>query len=352
MADVFVSYSREDRAKADQIAQALQRNGVQVFWDSEIPPGQTWADYIEEKLTQCKVVLVLWSAHSTKSQWVREEARIGRDKGKLIPLMIDKTPAPFGFGEVQAADLSAWNGHDSDPNWARVVEAVRTAANKPASAAPRPAMGQPTQAGFNPARSAPAPQPEKRGGVHPIVWVLAGGGGLLVFGLLALFVIGMIAQTATTQQASNTPVIEQPVEQPTQQPVMQQPTQTEAQYHAQVQTQMGAIQQAMGSQGFQQIGTITMGQLRVGQTQDIPMELYVGYEYRVAATCDNDCSDLDLTLYDGYGNVISQDNAADDHPIVPVVVTGSGSFTVRASMYACSVEPCYYGAALFGRAAQ
>ena len=56
---------------------------------------------------------------------MREEARIGRDKGKLIPLMVDKTPAPFGFGEVQAADLSAWNGYDGDPAWqAEGVEGV------------------------------------------------------------------------------------------------------------------------------------------------------------------------------------------------------------------------------------
>ena len=113
MADVFISYAREDRSRAEQVARALQAAGIQAFWDTEIPPGQTWADYIEGKLAQCKALIVLWSEHSTKSQWVREEASMGRDKGKLIPAMLDASPAPFGFGEVQAANLSAWNG---DPN--------------------------------------------------------------------------------------------------------------------------------------------------------------------------------------------------------------------------------------------
>ncbi|MBP6690322.1 MAG: toll/interleukin-1 receptor domain-containing protein, partial [Hyphomonadaceae bacterium] len=81
MADVFLSYGREDTARAEQVAKGLEAAGLDVFWDNEIPPGTTWADYIESKLTQCKALIVLWSEHSTKSQWVREEARMGRDKG-------------------------------------------------------------------------------------------------------------------------------------------------------------------------------------------------------------------------------------------------------------------------------
>src|ERR1700755_1500395 len=110
MAEVFISYAREDRARAEQVANALAANGIQAFWDTEIPPGQTWADFIENKLTQCKALIVLWSEHSTKSQWVREEARMGKETRKLIPAMLDHTPAPFGFGELQGADLWAWHG--------------------------------------------------------------------------------------------------------------------------------------------------------------------------------------------------------------------------------------------------
>jgi hypothetical protein len=147
MADVFLSYAREDRAKAEQIAHGLEASGVKVFWDNEIPPGQTWADYIEQKLTQCKALIVLWSEHSTKSQWVREEARMGRDKGVLIPAMIDNSTPPFGFGEVLASTLSWWNGETDNPNWRRFVDAVssfakgetRPAAQSFASAPPRTA---------------------------------------------------------------------------------------------------------------------------------------------------------------------------------------------------------------------
>jgi uncharacterized membrane protein YhaH (DUF805 family) len=142
---VFISYAREDRPRAEQIARALGAMGLNVFWDTEIPPGKTWADYIEEKLAQSKAMVVLWSANSAGSQWVREEARMGRDSGKLIPVMLDATPAPFGFGEVQAADLSAWRGEANNPNWVRFANAVDAAVRGP-NAAPRPVPQAPPRA--------------------------------------------------------------------------------------------------------------------------------------------------------------------------------------------------------------
>ena len=152
MADIFISYAREDRAFAERIARALGAMGLDVFWDTDIPPGQTWADYIEGKLTQCRAVIVLWSQHSTKSQWVREEARMGREKAKLIPVMLDGTPAPFGFGEVQAADLSAWTGDTKHPDWVRFSQAAYRPA-RGADAAPPPPAAPPAQAAW----SAPPP---------------------------------------------------------------------------------------------------------------------------------------------------------------------------------------------------
>src|SRR5436190_16244290 len=136
MADVFISYAREDRSRAEQVARALSAAGVETFWDTEIPPGQTWADYIEGKLTRCKALIVLWSANSAKSQWVREEARMGRDAGKLIPAMLDDTPAPFGFGEVQAANLSTWNGDQNHSEWRRMRAAIDAALGRPPNTAP------------------------------------------------------------------------------------------------------------------------------------------------------------------------------------------------------------------------
>jgi uncharacterized membrane protein YhaH (DUF805 family) len=154
MADVFISYAREDQARAAQIAHGLEAMGLDIFWDTEIPPGQTWADYIEGKLSSCKAVIVLWSEHSTRSQWVREEARMGKEKAKLIPALLDNAPAPFGFGEVQAANLSTWNGATNAPEWTRFSQAVFTAVNG-AGATPPP-QAAPVAPAY-----APPPRPQQ-----------------------------------------------------------------------------------------------------------------------------------------------------------------------------------------------
>lgn len=141
MADVFISYAREDHPRAEQVARTLTAMGLDCFWDTEIPPGQTWSDYIEGKLDSARAVIVLWSQHSTRSQWVREEARMGRDKSKLIPAIIDGSPSPLGFGEVQAADLTHWRGEPNHPQWTRFANAVFSAARgtaPPQGAPPAP----------------------------------------------------------------------------------------------------------------------------------------------------------------------------------------------------------------------
>lgn len=173
MADLFISYAREDRPQADALARSLQSMGLDVFWDNEIPPGSTWADFLEGKLKACKVMVVLWSAKSVGSQWVREEARIGRDSGKLIPVMMDGTPPPFGFGELQTADLSGWHGQSDHPGFVKLIGAIRYFTDKPLSP-PQPHV-PPQQPAWNAQAQQPAwnaqPQQQAYAGAAP-----AGGG--------------------------------------------------------------------------------------------------------------------------------------------------------------------------------
>jgi uncharacterized membrane protein YhaH (DUF805 family) len=158
MADIFLSYAREDRDRAAAIAAALGQAGYQAFWDVEIPPGSSWADFLEEKLSSSKAAIVLWSKTSTASQWVREEARLARDRGKLIPVIIDGSAPPFGFGEIQAANLSHWQGDQADSNWRLLLSAVERAVGAEPRPTPQP---QPhTQQNFTPPPAPPRPTPQ------------------------------------------------------------------------------------------------------------------------------------------------------------------------------------------------
>jgi pantoate kinase len=64
MSDIFISYAKEDRGKAKDIAEALKRQGLSVWWDRSIPPGKTFDTVIEEALDAANCVIVLWSKTS------------------------------------------------------------------------------------------------------------------------------------------------------------------------------------------------------------------------------------------------------------------------------------------------
>jgi len=346
MADVFLSYAREDSARAEQIARGLAAAGIDVFWDNEIPPGQTWADYIEQKLTQCKALIVLWSAHSTTSQWVREEARMGRDKGCLIPVMIDASTPPFGFGEVQAANLASWNGEADHQGWRRFVDAVTHFTQAPARPAPQPAMSTPPR---DPAPR-PAPQPqtaapvgEPKKGVPVWVWVV----GAVVATVVVLGIIGSMLPDEQTEVAGP-PLPQDQGVQPAQ------PVQGAGQnvYEQQILERLAQVEQAFVSQGFQQMAPPAAGQLPAGQYHQYPMTLNAGVDYRLIGVCDNDCANFDLALYDENNNLVSQDVLTDATPIVSVAPQWTGPFQAQAVMQACTVQPCYYALVLYGRPTQ
>jgi hypothetical protein len=335
MADVFLSYAREDRARAEQVAKGLEGAGIEVFWDSEIPPGQTWADYIEAKLTQCKALIVLWSEHSTKSQWVREEARMGRDKGVLIPAMIDASQSPFGFGEVQAANLSTWTGDANHPDWRRFLEAVRAAAGRDAPPRPQPAMSAPPRAHAPPA--APPREEKKGGGVPAWAWGIGG----VVATIIVLGLIGMNMDTQPTAPAQT------PVQAAATQPTA--PVAGDQNPQAIILAQLQQAQAQLAQQGFQQVGQPFSGSLAQGQTWNVPVEMHPGYEYRVLGVCDRDCADLDLVLYDPNGAALTQDRETTSQPIIGIAPTYSANYTIQVQMYNCTVAPCYYALALYGR---
>ncbi len=124
MNQVFVSYAKEDSSIAEKLAKALQHAGYSVWWDRHIPPGKTWDEVIGRALDSATCVVVLWSRRSVESRWVREEAEKGASRGCLIPALVEKVEPPFGFGRIQAANLSGWSGDESDPEFTDLLQAV------------------------------------------------------------------------------------------------------------------------------------------------------------------------------------------------------------------------------------
>jgi formylglycine-generating enzyme required for sulfatase activity len=110
MADVFISYAREDRSVAQRLAHALETGGRTVWWDREILPGKDFAELIAAELAAAKAVVVIWSPTSVKSGWVRDEAREGAGRAVLVPVMVGISEPPLGFRSLHAVDLTGWDG--------------------------------------------------------------------------------------------------------------------------------------------------------------------------------------------------------------------------------------------------
>ena len=125
MARLFLSYAREDSARASKIAQAFQAEGYEVWWDQKIPAGLTWREFIPERIRQSSAVVVLWTRTSIRSDWVGEEASLARSQRKLLPVKLDDVEPPFGFREVEAADLIGWNCERRSPGWKNLMAGVR-----------------------------------------------------------------------------------------------------------------------------------------------------------------------------------------------------------------------------------
>ena len=130
MSTIFISYASQDRDTAERIARALEAQGWAVWWDRKISPGKKYDEVIHKALGSAQCIVVLWSQHSVDSDWVKEEAEEGKERGILVPVVIGEAPIPLGFRRVQAANLVGWRGSFDDSEFqefrASVARLVKT----------------------------------------------------------------------------------------------------------------------------------------------------------------------------------------------------------------------------------
>jgi hypothetical protein len=100
MADIFISYSQEHPAHTKALAADLEGRGYTTWWDTSLLPGDKYGKLIEHEIDQAKVIIVIWTAESVGSDWVRAEAKRGHKGNKLVTLYVpgfdlDSIPLPY-----------------------------------------------------------------------------------------------------------------------------------------------------------------------------------------------------------------------------------------------------------------
>ncbi len=144
MADIFISYAREDEPTAVHLRDVLAGQGWDVWRDREgILTGTSWEKAIEDALNAAKCVIVVWSRSALTSHFVRDEASVARNANKLVPVQIESLDIPLGFRGIQTANLVGWSGDVDDPEFRKLIRALaeRVGARPKADA---PAAGEDT----------------------------------------------------------------------------------------------------------------------------------------------------------------------------------------------------------------
>ena len=130
MADVFVSYSRNDKARVAPIVAALEAQGWSVWWDPAIAPGQQFDRLIADELERARAVMVVWTPDSVESRWVRGEAREGADRGILVPVQLGPARLPIDFRAFHTTELGTSGDVATSPQFQEVVRAIEALAGR------------------------------------------------------------------------------------------------------------------------------------------------------------------------------------------------------------------------------
>jgi adenylate cyclase len=137
MSHVFISYARPDEASAVRVADALRRQGYEVWRDDELPAHKAYTEVIEERLKSAKAVLVLWSVEAAKSEWVRAEADVARNAGTLIQATLDASMPPLPFNQIHCVSIGEWDGDPTAPGWSKLCASAAQRWRVPVSRGPK-----------------------------------------------------------------------------------------------------------------------------------------------------------------------------------------------------------------------
>lgn len=96
--DVFISYSRADKAIADQICQAFDEVGITYFIDRKgIGAAREFPDIIAQAIKECRKMLFLASKSAYRSKFTKREIYYAfkvKNEGDIMPYCIDDAAMP------------------------------------------------------------------------------------------------------------------------------------------------------------------------------------------------------------------------------------------------------------------
>jgi hypothetical protein len=131
MADLFISYARADRPRCIQIRDALESLKLDIWFDAGIDAGDNFDRKIEAEIEAASGVMVLWSNTSVESDWVRNEARSGAERDRLVAVQLEECTLPLEFRSIHAEPLSEGAEKSGNAVWFRLLERIGKIVGRP-----------------------------------------------------------------------------------------------------------------------------------------------------------------------------------------------------------------------------
>jgi serine/threonine protein kinase/Tol biopolymer transport system component len=90
-AEVFISYSQQDKAAADAVCATLEGYEVRCWIaPRDVVPGAEWAGSIIHAINNCRIMVLVFSASANSSPQIRKEVERAANKGiVVVPLRIE-----------------------------------------------------------------------------------------------------------------------------------------------------------------------------------------------------------------------------------------------------------------------
>ncbi len=132
MADIFISYAREDAVRAEALAAAFKAVGWSVWFDDAIRAGAPYDAVIDQQLDAAACVVVVWSRASVDSSWVRAEASEADEQGKLVPVAFEQAlRLPVRFRQIRVSHLTSTEIREPTPEARNLLADVTRLIGRP-----------------------------------------------------------------------------------------------------------------------------------------------------------------------------------------------------------------------------
>lgn len=132
MADIFISYAREDAVRAAGLAETFESLGWSAWHDDDVRAGAPYDAVIDQQLDAASCVVVIWSRASIDSNWVRAEASTADDQGKLVPVTFEHgLRLPVRFRQLNVSHLTSTEIHEPTGEALQLVADIARLTGKP-----------------------------------------------------------------------------------------------------------------------------------------------------------------------------------------------------------------------------